>query len=40
MYIGARSSSIIDYVMINEDVKDRIIDFKMDVRMDSDHRYA
>jgi len=40
MYIEARSSSIIDYVMINEDVKDRIIDFKMDVRMDSDHRYT
>jgi len=35
-YIGARDSSIIDYVMVNEDVKNRVIDFKM-VRVDSDH---
>jgi len=37
MYIRARGSSVISYVMVNEDVKDRIIDFKVDVRVNSDH---
>ena len=36
-YIETRGSSVIDYVMLNEDTKDRIIDFKVDVRVDSDH---
>lgn len=36
-YIKARGNSVIDYVMVNEDVNDRIIDFKVDVRVDSDH---
>ena len=36
MYIGARSSSVIYYVMVNEDVKDRIIDFKV-VRVNPNH---
>ena len=37
IYIGVKGSSVIDYVMVNEDVKNRIIDFKVDVRVDSDH---
>lgn len=36
-YVGARGSSIIDYVFVNENVYDKIRKFKVEDRIDSDH---
>jgi len=35
--VGARSSSVIDYVIVNEEVGDRIRKFKVGERVASDH---
>lgn len=32
-----RGSSVIDYVIVNEKTDDKVIEFKIDVRVDSDH---
>jgi len=36
-YIGARGSSVIDYVFVNEAAHDRVLSFKVEDRIDSDH---
>lgn len=36
IYVGARGSSVIDYVVVNEKTDDKVIEFKIDVRVDSD----
>jgi len=36
-YVGARGSTVIDYVFANDVIIDNIIDFRIDVRVDSDH---
>lgn len=36
-YVGARGNTIIDYVIVNEKVKDKIVEFKVGDRVDSDH---
>jgi len=36
-YAGARGSIVIDYVFVNERAMDRIIEFKIESRVDSDH---
>jgi len=36
-YVGARGSTVIDYVFVNERALERIIDFKVENRVDSDH---
>jgi len=36
-YVGARGSSIIDYAMVNDNICDRIVEFRIDVRVDSNH---
>lgn len=36
-YVGARGSSVIDYVVVNEKTDNKVIEFKIDVRVDSDH---
>lgn len=37
MYIGARGSTVIDYVFVNEHIQDRIREFIVEERVDSDH---
>ena len=38
MYVGARDSSVIDYAMVNNNICDRIVEFRIiDAKMDSDH---
>jgi len=36
-YVGARGSTVIDYVFVNERALEKIIDFKVESRVDSDH---
>ncbi|EZA59688.1 hypothetical protein X777_16573, partial [Ooceraea biroi] len=36
-YIGARGNSVIDYVIVNDFIKDRIEEFNIEERVDSDH---
>jgi len=36
-YVGARGNSVIDYVAVNEGIRDRIKSFKIGEKMDSDH---
>lgn len=36
-YVGARGSTVIDYVFVNENMYDRIQKFKIGDRVDSDH---
>lgn len=36
-YVGPRGSSLIDYVLINDNIVDKIEEFKVDVSVDSDH---
>ncbi|OXU17254.1 hypothetical protein TSAR_008374 [Trichomalopsis sarcophagae] len=36
-FIGTRGSTVIDYVIVNEKVWDRGIDFRVECRVDSDH---
>jgi len=36
-YVGARGSTVIDYILVNERALDRTIDFKVESRVDSDH---
>jgi len=36
-YVGARGSTVIDYIFVNERAHDRLIDFKVDCKTDSDH---
>jgi len=36
-YVGARGSTVIDYVIVNEKAHNIILDFKIEDRMDSDH---
>lgn len=36
-YVGARGSSVIDYIFVNKKVLGNIIKFKIEERMDSDH---
>jgi len=36
-YVGARGSSVIDYIFVNETAHDRVLSFKIDDRVDSDH---
>lgn len=35
--IGARGSSVIDFVFINDLIRERIVDFRIESRVDSDH---
>jgi len=35
MYVGARDSSVINYAMANDNICDRIVEFRIDTRMDS-----
>lgn len=36
-YVGLRGSSVIDYAIVNENVYDKVVEFRIDVRVDSDH---
>lgn len=36
-YVGSSGSSVIDYVLINDNIVDKVEEFKMDVRVNSDH---
>lgn len=36
-YVGARGSSVIDYIIVNEYIHDKVLEFKVDDRVDSDH---
>jgi len=36
-YVGAKGNTVIDYVMANEKARDRVLEFKVEVRVDSDH---
>lgn len=36
-YAGARGCTVIDYAFVNEKVIEKVIDFKVEERMDSDH---
>ena len=36
-FLGARGSSVIDYIIVNEKVWDKIVEFKIESRVDSDH---
>lgn len=36
-YIGSRGTSVIDYAIVNEEMLDRIEEFKIGDRVDSDH---
>lgn len=36
-YVGARGNSIIDYVIVNEKMWDKVIEFRVENRVDSDH---
>lgn len=36
-YVGARGSTVIDYVMTNEKAYDKVREFRIDNRVDSDH---
>lgn len=35
--VGARESSVIDYVFVNGNVYDKMMEFKIEVRVDLDH---
>ncbi|KYM98796.1 hypothetical protein ALC62_10485 [Cyphomyrmex costatus] len=37
-YVGARGCSVIDYILVSEVLHGRITEFRVDVRMDSDHQ--
>lgn len=37
IYIGARGSTVIDYIFVNTQVSDRILECKVEERIDSDH---
>jgi len=36
-YVGARGISVIDYMMVNDNICDRIVKFRIDARVNSDH---
>lgn len=36
-YVGGRGSSVIDYAVVNEKVRDKVVEFKVGDRVDSDH---
>ena len=36
-YVGARGCSVIDYIVVNENVRDKICNFRIGDRVDSDH---
>jgi len=36
-YVGARGSSVIDYIIVNEKAYDKVLEFKIEDRVDSDH---
>ncbi|EZA53828.1 hypothetical protein X777_06702 [Ooceraea biroi] len=36
-YVGARSCSVIDYIIVNDIVLDKIVEFKVEELVDSDH---
>src|SRR5215467_6361456 len=36
-YVGARGCSLIDYIVVNENVRDKICKFKVGDKVDSDH---
>ncbi|XP_020289886.1 uncharacterized protein LOC109857707, partial [Pseudomyrmex gracilis] len=36
-YVGARGSTVIDYVFVNELIVDKVTEFKVEERVDSDH---
>lgn len=36
-YIGARGTSVIDYIIVNEIVMDKRVEFRIEERVDSDH---
>lgn len=36
-YIGARGSSVINFVFINDLIRERILDFRIESRVNSDH---
>lgn len=35
--MGARGCTVIDYAFVNERILDRIVEFKVEERVDSDH---
>lgn len=36
-YVGARGSTVIDYIFVNEKIQDRVSEFRVGERVDSDH---
>jgi len=36
-YVGAKGSTIIDYIIVNEKAGNRVIEFRVEDRVDSDH---
>lgn len=36
-YVGAKGSTVIDYVVVDDNIIDKVEEFKMDIRVDSDY---
>lgn len=36
-YIGARGNTVIDYIFVNEKIKEKVIEFRFAERVDSNH---
>lgn len=36
-YVGVRASTVIDYIFVNEKIRHRVVEFKIEDRVDSDH---
>lgn len=36
-YIGAKGNTVIDYIFVNEKIKEKVIEFRIEERVNSDH---